>query len=631
MHNTPKSILEHYWGFTSFRGSQEEIINAVTSGKDVLGLLPTGGGKSICFQVPALQKDGICIVISPLVALIENQVANLQSLGIKAIALKGGIKFKEVDALLDNCIYGNYKFLYLSPERLQQELVQERIRGMNVSLFVIDEAHCISQWGHDFRPAYLSCSVLRELHPKPPIIALTATATKRVSEDIIASLGLQNPVIKKDSFYRENIGFAVIVSEDKNYQLKRYCARLKHSAIVYVRSRKISEELSRYLILNGLKATFYHGGIDQKTKTERLNLWLQDKVSIMVATNAFGMGIDKPDVELVLHYQIPDSLENYFQEAGRAGRDGSFAKAILLTNTTDKLLVKKQFLEVLPDVTFVKLIYRKLNNYFQIGFEEFTETTFQLNFNEFCTVYKLNTYLAYNALLILDRNSVISLSENFTKKITLKFKTDKETLFRYMDQNPILDQFIKVVLRTYGGLFEFETLINTFLLSKKLNIPESVVHINFEKLATDDIVEYQHVDSDLEITFLVPRDDDRTINRFSRTITEQNEIKVDKVSKMLAYIENEKTCRSVQLLKYFGERQQGVCGICDVCKKNSIQETDVMTIKSEILELLKLKSATSRDLQEELNVVQGLLIKALQELLEEQSIKLNTKNEYQTL
>lgn len=631
MHNTPKSILEHYWGFTSFRGSQEEIINAVTSGKDVLGLLPTGGGKSICFQVPALQKDGICIVISPLVALIENQVANLQSLGIKAIALKGGIKFKEVDALLDNCIYGNYKFLYLSPERLQQELVQERIRGMNVSLFVIDEAHCISQWGHDFRPAYLSCSVLRELHPKPPIIALTATATKRVSEDIIASLGLQNPVIKKDSFYRENIGFAVIVSEDKNYQLKRYCARLKHSAIVYVRSRKISEELSRYLILNGLKATFYHGGIDQKTKTERLNLWLQDKVSIMVATNAFGMGIDKPDVELVLHYQIPDSLENYFQEAGRAGRDGSFAKAILLTNTTDKLLVKKQFLEVLPDVTFVKLIYRKLNNYFQIGFEEFTETTFQLNFNEFCTVYKLNTYLAYNALLILDRNSVISLSENFTKKITLKFKTDKETLFRYMDQNPILDQFIKVVLRTYGGLFEFETLINTFLLSKKLNIPESVVHINFEKLATDDIVEYQHVDSDLEITFLVPRDDDRTINRFSRTITEQNEIKVDKVSKMLAYIENEKTCRSVQLLKYFGERQQGVCGICDVCKKNSIQETDIMTIKSEILELLKLKSATSRDLQEELNVVQGLLIKALQELLEEQSIKLNTKNEYQTL
>lgn len=631
MHNTPKSILEHYWGFTSFRGSQEEIINAVTSGKDVLGLLPTGGGKSICFQVPALQKDGICIVISPLVALIENQVANLQSLGIKAIALKGGIKFKEVDALLDNCIYGNYKFLYLSPERLQQELVQERIRGMNVSLFVIDEAHCISQWGHDFRPAYLSCSVLRELHPKPPIIALTATATKRVSEDIIASLGLQNPVIKKDSFYRENIGFAVIVSEDKNYQLKRYCARLKHSAIVYVRSRKISEELSRYLILNGLKATFYHGGIDQKTKTERLNLWLQDKVSIMVATNAFGMGIDKPDVELVLHYQIPDSLENYFQEAGRAGRDGSFAKAILLTNTTDKLLVKKQFLEVLPDVTFVKLIYRKLNNYFQIGFEEFTETTFQLNFNEFCTVYKLNTYLAYNALLILDRNSVISLSENFTKKITLKFKTDKETLFRYMDQNPILDQFIKVVLRTYGGLFEFETLINTFLLSKKLNIPESVVHINFEKLATDDIVEYQHVDSDLEITFLVPRDDDRTINRFSRTITEQNEIKVDKVSKMLAYIENEKTCRSVQLLKYFGERQQGVCGICDVCKKNSIQETDIMTIKSEILELLKLKSATSRDLQEELNVVQGLLIKALQELLEEQSIKLNTKNEYQTI
>lgn len=629
--NTPTNILERYWGFTSFRGSQEAIINAVLSGKDVLGLLPTGGGKSICFQVPALQLDGICIVISPLIALIENQVANLQNLGVKAIALTGGLKFKEVDKLLDNCIYGNYKFLYLSPERLQQELVQERIRAMQVSLIVIDEAHCISQWGHDFRPAYLSCSVLRELHPQIPIIALTATATKKVSQDIIASLGLKSPVIKKDSFYRANIGFAVIVSEDKNYQLKRYCLSLTHSAIVYVRSRKIAEELSRYLVSNGLKATFYHGGIDQKSKTERLNLWLQDKVSIMVATNAFGMGIDKPDVELVLHYQIPDSLENYFQEAGRAGRDGRFAKAILLTNTTDKLLVKKQFLEVLPDIAFVKLIYRKLNNYFQIGYEEFTETPFPLNFNEFCAVYQLNTYLAYNALLLLDRNSVLSLSENFTKKITLKFKTEKDTLFRYMDQNPILEQFIKVVLRTYGGLFEFDTHINTFLLSKKLNIPESMILANFEKLAADDIIEYHRVDSDLEITFLVPRDDDRTINRFSRTITEQNEIKVDKVANMLAYIANEKTCRSVQLLEYFGEEQQGVCGICDVCKKSTIVETDLLLAKTEILACLQLRSATSRNLLAQVNITQSLLIHALQELLEEQRIKLNSKNEYQIL
>ncbi|CAL6310907.1 unnamed protein product [Bathycoccus prasinos] len=344
------NILPKFWGFDSFRGSQEEIINAVVNNQDVLGLLPTGGGKSLCFQVPALMKEGICIVISPLIALIENQVDNLQKRGIKALGLKGGLKFNEVDKLLDNCIYGNYKFLYLSPERLQQELVQERIKGMNVSLIVIDEAHCISQWGHDFRPAYLTCSILRDLHPKVPMIALTATATKKVSEDIVTSLNLKHPLVKKDSF------------------LASYCKKIKNSAIVYVRSRRKAEELSKYLLKNGLKATFYHGGIDQKAKSERLNLWLEDKVKIIVATNAFGMGIDKPDVELVIHYQIPDSIENYFQEAGRVGRNGASSKAILLTNTTDKLLVKKQFLERLYSMVLIlKILYLKLNNYFQIS------------------------------------------------------------------------------------------------------------------------------------------------------------------------------------------------------------------------------------------------------------------------
>lgn len=629
--NTPKEILNHYWGFDSFKGSQEEIIGAICDGQDVLGLLPTGGGKSICFQVPAMLRKGICIVISPLIALIENQVATLQSIGIKAIGLKGGLKFSEIDKLLDNCIYGNFKFLYLSPERLQQELVQERIRAMNVSLFVIDEAHCISQWGHDFRPAYLNCSVLRDIHPTAPMIALTATATKRVSDDIIASLQLKKPLIKKDSFYRKNIGFAIVITEDKNNQLKQYCSHLKQSAIVYVRSRRISQELSMYLSANGLKATFYHGGIDQKSKTDRLNAWIQNRVSIMVATNAFGMGIDKPNVELVVHYQIPDSMENYFQEAGRAGRNGAFAKAVLLTNTADKLIVKKQFLEVVPDVAFIKMLYRKLNNYFQVGFEEFTETKFQLNFNEFCAIYKLNTYLAYNALHLLDRNSVISLTENFSKKITIKFTTDKDTLFRYLSENATLDQFVKVVIRTYGGLFEFETQINSYLLAKKLNVAESLVHLKLEKLAKDDIIAYQSADSDLELRFLVPREDDRTINRFSRTIIEQNEVKIDKVSKMLAYIENDKTCRSVQLLGYFGEKQKGVCGICDVCKQKAKGASDVLTVKSRILELLNIKRTTSRNLQDELKVAQGILITALQELVEENSIKLNSKNEYEQL
>ncbi|WP_291964600.1 ATP-dependent DNA helicase RecQ [Maribacter sp.] len=631
MNKTPKEILSKYWGFDSFRGSQEEIINAISNGQDVLGLLPTGGGKSLCFQVPALMTEGICIVISPLIALIENQVNNLQKLGIKAIGLKGGLKFAEIDKLLDNCIYGNYKFLYLSPERLQQELVQERIKAMNVSMFVIDEAHCISQWGHDFRPAYLGCSILRELHPAPPVIALTATATKRVSDDIIKSLHLTYPFVVKDTFFRKNIGFEVITTEDKNGRLKQHCQQIAHSAIIYVRSRRKAEELSRYLVQNNLKATFYHGGIDQKKKTERLNIWLEDKVQIMVATNAFGMGIDKPDVELIVHYQIPDSLENYFQEAGRAGRNGDFSKAILLTNTTDKILVKKQFIEILPDVAYVKMIYKKLNTYFQIGYGEFTETKFHLNFNEFCSIYKLNTLLTYNALQLLDRNSVISLSENFSKKITIKFVTEKDTLYRYIDNNLKLAEFIKVVLRTYGGLFEFDTQINTYLLSKKTSLSEALIHKNFEQLAKDEIIEYQSVSSDLEMVFLVPRDDDRTINMFAKNIEEQNQLKIEKVTKMLNFIENDTVCRSIQLLAYFGEVQENECGICDVCISQKTGNTHIVRAKIKIIQLLKEKSANSKELQVQLKVTQEVLIMAIQELLEDNIISLNTTNEYQLL
>jgi len=631
VNNTPKEILSKYWGFDSFRGSQEEIINAIINGQDVLGLLPTGGGKSICFQVPALSKEGICIVISPLIALIENQVNNLQSLGIKAIGLKGGLKFNEIDKLLDNCIYGNYKFLYLSPERLQQELVQERIKSMNVSMFVIDEAHCISQWGHDFRPAYLSCSILRELHPTPPMVALTATATKRVSEDIISSLELTYPLVIKDSFFRKNIGLEVQFTEDKRGYLKQYCQQVQQSAIIYVRSRRMAEELSKFLVQNNISATFYHGGVDQNKKTERLELWLKNNYKIMVATNAFGMGIDKPDVELVIHYQIPDSVENYFQEAGRAGRNGAFAKAIILTNFTDKVLVKKQFLDILPSVAHVKMIYKKLSTFFQIGYGEFTEARFHLNFNEFCSIYKLNTFVTYNTLQILDRNSVISLSENFSKKITIKFITDKDTLYRYIDQNNKLADFINIVLRTYGGLFEFDTPINTYMLSKKTSMPEYKIHENFELLAKDEIIEYSSATSDLEMFFLVPRDDDRTINLFAKNIEEQNQLKIEKVNAMLSYIENDTVCRSIQLLGYFGELQEQPCGICDVCMSQKTENTSVVHAKIKIIKALKEKDAGSRELQLKLNISQETMISALQELLEDNLITLNNINEYQLL
>lgn len=629
MDKTPQEILKKFWGHTSFKDSQEKIINAALSGRDVLALLPTGGGKSICFQVPAMMQEGICIVVSPLIALIQNQVNSLKNLGIKAAGLTGSISFEELSNQLDNCVYGGYKFLYLSPERLGQELIQERILQMNVNLLVVDEAHCISQWGHDFRPAYLQCSILRELHPAAPMMALTATATPRVSDDINSSLDLIAPLVQKDSFLRKNIAFKVVFEEDKKYLLKQYCSALKTSGIVYVRTRRLAEELARFLISNQISATFYHGGITEKEKKKKLEQWLENKVQIMVATNAFGMGIDKPDVALVVHYQIPDCLENYFQEAGRAGRNGAPATAVLITNPTDKEQVKKQFLSVLPDVAFVKLVYKKLSAFLQIAYGEGFGNIYPLNFNLFCATYQLNTMLTYNALKILDRNSVVALTESFSKKATVFFKIDKEDLFRYIDEHPRLKDLVKTVLRTYGGIFEYDIKINTLLLAKKLNVVESFIISGLEKLAKDDVIDYKGSHSDLELTYLVPRDDDRTINTFAKNILEQNKLKEHQVAQTLSYIENNTECRSRQLLAYFGETNSIPCGICDICLNTSQTKTDLKLIKKQITEFLATQPATSRTLQRMVKLDREPLLKVLQELLEEEVLIINNKNQYQ--
>lgn len=629
MHKKPNEILETYWGFTSFKDSQEKIITASLEGRDVLALLPTGGGKSICFQIPALMQDGICIVVSPLIALIQNQVSNLKNLGIKAVGLSGSLRFEELSNELDNCVYGGYKFLYLSPERLGQELIQERILQMNVNLLVVDEAHCISQWGHDFRPAYLQCAILRELHPAAPMMALTATATPRVSDDIRSSLDLIAPLIQKDSFSRKNIAFKVVFEEDKKYRLKQYCQTLKTSGIVYVRTRRLSEELSGFLLRNGIKATFYHGGITEKEKRKKLEQWLENKVQIMVATNAFGMGIDKPDVALVVHYQIPDCLENYFQEAGRAGRNGDNATAVLITNPTDKEQVKNQFLSILPDVSFVKLVYKKLNTFLQIAYGEGFGSTHPLNFNLFCATYQLNTMLTYNALKILDRNSVVALTESFSKKATVFFKIDKEDLFRYIDEHPRLKDLVKTLLRTYGGIFEHDIKINTVLLAKKLNSDESVITEGLEKLATDAVIDYRGSHSDLELTFLVPRDDDRTVNRFAKNIIEQNTLKEHQIAQTLSYIENNKVCRSIQLLSYFGEENSVACGKCDVCLQSQQLPTNLKLDKERITQFLSTQNANSRTIQQVLKLENKLVLIILKELLEDGILFINNQNQYQ--
>ncbi len=628
----PKALLKHYWGYDDFRGSQETVIDALLAKQDVLALLPTGGGKSLCFQVPALAQEGICIVISPLVALIQNQVDRLKQVGIKAIALTGGIPYEEVIQLLDNCRFGNYKFLYLSPERLKQDMVQERMQRMNVNLIAIDEAHCISQWGHDFRPAYLECSKLRELLPDTPIVALTATATELVTTDILDNLQMNKALLIKDSFARDNIAFSVVWAEDKPHRLKQLCAAVKNSVIIYVRTRRSAQSLAAYLSASGHSATYFHGGIEKLEKQKRLQRWLTDQVTIMVATNAFGMGIDKPDVSLVVHYQIPDCLENYFQEAGRAGRDGAPAKAVLLTNQTDAQQVKDQFLSVLPDTAFLKKLYNKLNNYFQIAYGEGVATTYPLNFNEFCDTYGLNTLLAYNGLRILDQHSVVALSEAFSQKTTVRMVIGKEELFRYLEGHKSTVPIVQTLLRTYGGVFDYDTKINPHLIAKKSGKSESEVLRVLKKLQENQIIEYQAKESDLLITFLVPREDDRTIHQFAKEVKKRHQLKIENVHHMLDYVNNKTRCRKKQLLAYFGEQANADCGRCDVCLLRKKRAPDSFeTIKAQILNLLAQKSYGSRMLNTFLDYEENQVLEALQKLLEDRRITVNTKNEYEIL
>ncbi|WP_422351276.1 RecQ family ATP-dependent DNA helicase [Flagellimonas sp.] len=627
MQKDAKSVLREYWGHKDFRGSQSQIIESILAKKDVLALMPTGGGKSICYQIPALVMEGICIVVSPLVALIQDQVRQLKQKGIKAIALTGGIPFSELNDLLDNCVYGNYKFLYLSPERLQQSTVQERIREMNVNLVAIDEAHCISQWGNDFRPAYLDCSLLKELAPEAPTIALTATATPKVVQDILENLQLEKPTVFKDSFSRSNISFRVKHTEDKNYQLKKILTQFSGSSIVYVRSRKMTVSLSEFLNKNGVETTFFHGGISKVDKERKLQQWLNGNVSCIVATNAFGMGVDKPDVRWVIHYQIPDSLESYFQEAGRAGRDGKPSFALLVTSKEDADRAKQQFLSSLPDVGFVKQLYVQLNNFFQISYGESVLDSLSFKFNTFCKRYAFPPNMAYHALRILDQNSVISLSENFTEKTTLKFVASRNGIFQYLQDNPKVAHIIQTVLRTYGGITEHETKINLHLLSKKVGEGEKTIKKVLKQLQADGVAEYQTSNSDLEIQFLVPREDDRTINPFAKKIKDFNAVKQKNMAAMLDYIQNTRVCRSVFILNYFGEKTSEKCATCDICtQKDSVPSEG---LKKTILKTLMTAPQTSRQLEQVLGIEEKLILKALQELLEDERIGLNARNEYE--
>ncbi|AEH01997.1 ATP-dependent DNA helicase RecQ [Lacinutrix sp. 5H-3-7-4] len=625
----PIDILERYWNFTSFRPLQEDIINAVLQGDDTFALLPTGGGKSVCFQVPALVKDGICIVVSPLVALMKDQVQALQAKGIKAMALTSGINYNQLDTLLDNCIYGNYKFLYLSPERLQQDIVQARIRQMNVNLIAVDEAHCISQWGNDFRPSYKNITKLRELQPTVNVIALTASATPNVVEDIVKELDFISPKIFKQSFLRSNLSYMVFHEDDKYYRLETILKKNPESSIVYVRNRKATLEISSFLNNRGFSTTHYHGGLTNNEKDNALDNWMQNRKQVMVATNAFGMGIDKADVKTVIHLNLPESLESYFQEAGRAGRNGNKAFAVILKNNSDETLVKNQFLNVLPKVDFIKIVYRKLSSYFQVSYGEGFDLTFDFNFNAFCKAYNFNTLLTYNALLLLDRTSVINLSKQFNQKVLVQFIVSNTALFNFLETHKEVSTVVKSILRTYGGIFEQETKINTVLIAEKASIKEDAVFAVLQLLEKAQIITFKNSKTDAQVTYLQPREDDKTINRIATIIRQQNQLKEHQIQSVLNYINNDDLCKSTQLLSYFGETEIEPCGICSVCiTKKPQKSVDLKNAQLLIIKALEQGELSSRALFTKLNIPENQIQIILKQLLEHNIIKLTDTNTY---
>ncbi len=628
--NNPIQILEKYWGYSRFLPMQEELITSVLNGKDSIALLPTGGGKSVCFQVPALAQEGICIVVSPLVALMNDQVTALKKKGIKALAITGGIKFQDLNILLDNAIYGNYKFLYLSPERLKQELVQNSIRRMSVNLFAIDEAHCISQWGNDFRPAYNNVNILRILHPLVPFIALTATATPEVLEDTIIQLQLESPTVFKSSFVRKNLSYQVIKEDDKLYRIEKLLKNNSGSAIVYVRSRKMAVEVSNQLNSLGITSNYYHGGIANEEKQTRLEDWLAGKNDVMVATNAFGMGIDNPDVRFVFHIQLPESLESYFQEAGRAGRDQSYACAIILYNDYDKVLIKKQFIDSRPNTNEIKILYRKLSTYFQISYGEGEFTNHSFSFTDFCKTYGLNTLLTYNGLTALDRLGVLQLSKQFGRKTILKFLLDSDKILKYFQADVTLSIIGKTILRLYGGIFESPTGINLELIASKTGQNIETILSSLKKMERDQVIELKLHHTDSSITFNVPREDDKTINVISKELERLNQKKKGEVRAVLNYLENSTVCKSVQLVGYFGEANAQPCGVCSVCstQQSTPSKKESILISEKIKLLLEDHEMASREISEKLTFTESKILVVLRLLQDANKIKINTKNQY---
>jgi ATP-dependent DNA helicase RecQ len=573
-------VLQQYWGYKDFRPSQREIITASMEGRDVLALLPTGGGKSICFQVPALIHEGLTLVISPLIALMKDQVFNLQRRGIAASAIFSGMEWDEIQLVLDRCGRGEIKLLYVSPERLQSRAFKEWAAGMHFSLFAIDEAHCISQWGYDFRPPYLKIAELRDLHPFVPVMALTATATPKVADDIEAKLRFgENAIRFTNSFERDNLVYYVKPEENKEERLLNLLKEHPGTAVVYTRSRQRTAEVARYLQSQGVSANYYHAGLNSADRTQRQKDWVTDVTRVMVSTNAFGMGIDKPQVRLVVHLDLPDSIEAYFQEAGRAGRDDLPALACMLFSESDVRLAREMADKQYPGADEIRRIYNALGNHCQLGVGVGPDRSYELDPYVFAGMFEIEKLTLFNALRFLEREGYLMLSEAFANPSRLHFTASQTDTYRYQVENPTMDPFIKLLLRTFPGLYTQYVKISEELIAKRVGLPEEKIKEALRQLQNAGILHYIPRNTKPLITFIGGRLPDNHLLFTKENLVDQKDAALKRIEALAAYLRRTTRCRSQQLVEYFGQKSSKNCGRCDVCtgaqaRASSVQELD---------------------------------------------------------